>query len=316
MKKVSIIIPVYNSKTTIEKCLESIISQTYKNIEIIVIDDGSTDGTKELLKVKYLNKDKIFIYEQKNQGVSAARNLGIKHSSGDYIFFIDSDDTIDKNAILNLIKHSNNKGLISLSNCICKENKKRMCKYTNCKYESDELIKEILKGNILGVVWGYLFDGKIIRDISFSIETSYLEDTLFLIEYLKRSKVEKIIFIDGDNYYNYYLNLNSITYSNNNILNKCNNFIYSLDEINKITNYKYNGFVESKKISLLEKEMRLCKNINKYKKIYNHIGTIKCSIITKQTLLFKYLYNSKKFFCLKLYYFIRKCIKKVKQVII
>ncbi|MCI8778348.1 MAG: glycosyltransferase family 2 protein [Bacilli bacterium] len=98
MKKnelISIIIPVYNTEDYLDKCLSSIINQTYKNIEIIIIDDGSTDNSKKIIK-QYMNKDcRISYYYQNNSGVAIARNSGIDKAQGDYIAFIDSDDYID-----------------------------------------------------------------------------------------------------------------------------------------------------------------------------------------------------------------------------
>lgn len=96
---ISIIVPVYNTQDYLDKCLTSIINQTYKNIEIIIIDDGSTDNSKEIIK-KYINNDnRILYYYQKNSGVGIARNKGIDLSKGNYITFIDSDDYINKKYI-------------------------------------------------------------------------------------------------------------------------------------------------------------------------------------------------------------------------
>mgnify|MGYP004515375493 CR=1 FL=1 len=101
---VSVIIPVYNVEKYLDKCLLSVVEQTMKDIEIILIDDGSTDNS--LLKCKeWESKDsRIKVYHQKNQGVSVARNLGIEKSMGDWIAFIDSDDWIEPNYVEELYK--------------------------------------------------------------------------------------------------------------------------------------------------------------------------------------------------------------------
>ena len=109
MEKVSIIIPVYNAYTVIDKCIQSIINQTYKNIEIILINDGSKD--KSIEKLNYYEKKykNIKIINKKNEGVSKTRNLGIKKATGKYIMFIDNDDYIDNTyveTLLNEIKNS------------------------------------------------------------------------------------------------------------------------------------------------------------------------------------------------------------------
>ena len=91
---VSIIIPVYNAEDFIEECIESVIRQSYETLQIILIDDGSTDRSAELCK-KYLRNDpRIELYQIQNSGVSVARNRGISHAHGKYIFFVDSDDMI------------------------------------------------------------------------------------------------------------------------------------------------------------------------------------------------------------------------------
>lgn len=96
---VSIIVPVYNVEKYIEQCLQSIFNQSYKNIEVIIVNDGSTDNSKSIIK-KFCNKYKNIIYiEQKNQGLSMARNRGLKEAKGNYIAFVDSDDYIDRNYI-------------------------------------------------------------------------------------------------------------------------------------------------------------------------------------------------------------------------
>ena len=96
--KISIIIPAYNAAKYIKRCIISLLNQTYKNIEIIVVNDGSTDNTLDILK----NYD-IKVINQENLGVSCARNNGLKNCSGDYITFVDSDDYVDKNYIEDIV---------------------------------------------------------------------------------------------------------------------------------------------------------------------------------------------------------------------
>ncbi len=97
MKKISVVIPVYNVEKYLETCLNSVINQTYKNLEIIVVNDGSKDSSLEICK-KYEKLDnRIILIDQKNRGLSGARNVGIKKATGDYIHFLDSDDYITLN---------------------------------------------------------------------------------------------------------------------------------------------------------------------------------------------------------------------------
>ena len=93
---ISIIVPVYNSELYLKKCLDSIISQTYKNIEIICIEDHSSDDSLRILR-EYEKKDqRIKVIQKANEGVSLARNAGLDVARGDYVLFVDSDDWIDQ----------------------------------------------------------------------------------------------------------------------------------------------------------------------------------------------------------------------------
>lgn len=99
---VSVIVPVYNVEEYIEECLDSIINQTYQQIEILVIEDGSTDESPQKIQ-KYLSDNRIVFIEQKNKGLSGARNTGMAKATGKYILFVDSDDYIDVNLLSELV---------------------------------------------------------------------------------------------------------------------------------------------------------------------------------------------------------------------
>ena len=90
--KVSVVIPVYNVKPYLERCVQSVLRQTYKELDIILVDDGSTDGSGELCDQIATRDPRILVIHQKNQGLSGARNTGIRHATGEYVIFIDSDD--------------------------------------------------------------------------------------------------------------------------------------------------------------------------------------------------------------------------------
>ena len=99
MPKFSIIVPVYNVESYLAKCLDSILCQSYKDYEIIAINDGSTDNSSKILK-EYVDKyDNIIVINQENQGLSQARNNGVKEAKGEYIIFADSDDFIEKDLL-------------------------------------------------------------------------------------------------------------------------------------------------------------------------------------------------------------------------
>ena len=125
MAKISLIVPVYNTSKYLRKCLDSLITQTYKDIEIIVINDGSIDNSEEIIK---LYRDKRLKYiSKKNEGIGKTRNLGIENATGNYIAFVDSDDYLDKNFCKKMIKKADE------DNCdivICNyfEDRNRICK--------------------------------------------------------------------------------------------------------------------------------------------------------------------------------------------
>ena len=99
MPKVSVIIPVYNVEKYLRQCLDSVVNQTLKDIEIICVDDGSTDNSLKILKEYAFKDDRFIIIEQKNQGAGAARNKGLEIATGEYLYFLDSDDFIDLRAL-------------------------------------------------------------------------------------------------------------------------------------------------------------------------------------------------------------------------
>lgn len=121
--KFSIIIPVYNTEKYVERCIESVLKQTYNNFEIIIINDGSQDNSEKIL-TKYNNNLKIKIIKQSNHGLSYSRNIGVTKSTGDYILFLDSDDLIEPNLLKILKENITNEEMIKFSYCDYKNNVK------------------------------------------------------------------------------------------------------------------------------------------------------------------------------------------------
>lgn len=196
--KVSIIVPVYNAEKYIERCIKSLIGQTYKNIEIILINDGSEDKSLNILR-NFENRDKrITLINQENSGPSKARNLGINKSTGNYIAFIDADDYVELNYIEKMIKQSN-----------CFKSDMIVCNYKEVRKEGEipsniftfinngeaydcdtNCIGEVLCGRG-GLVWGKLLKSSIIKEnkIRFDENISMCEDLLFTLEFIKNTKV-------------------------------------------------------------------------------------------------------------------------------
>lgn len=122
MIKVSVVVPIYNAEKYLKQCLDSIVSQTLKDIEIILIDDGSTDGSAEVCKI-YLSDERIKYYYKKNAGAVMARKDGIEFATGEYIGFVDADDWIEENMYQAMYEAAeNNNADIVFCNCIQNEN--------------------------------------------------------------------------------------------------------------------------------------------------------------------------------------------------
>jgi len=198
--KISIIVPVYNTAKYLPDCLDSIINQTYRNLEIILVNDGSTDNSPTIIK-QYAEKDnRIIVINQENSGQSVARNVGITKATGDYISFIDSDDKIKPNFIKELLTAYNSTGTI-LS--VCGIHYKRLKSKTTEDVYVNPLRprrpKESHKAYILyllaidGRIYSSvnkLYIAKIAKTISFDKSLNFAEDTKFVLDYLNKSRGE------------------------------------------------------------------------------------------------------------------------------
>lgn len=255
--KVSIIVPVYNAQKYIEKCINSIVKQTYTNLEILLIDDGSKDKSAQICDL-FATKDKrIKVFHIQNQGVSNARNIGLKNMTGEYVFFIDSDDFLDSDAIEILIQNLEHAEITKLGYKYIEQNEVKRCVSFNKIINCDDYIKEILFGNAGGHCWGYLINKSTIRNIFFDENTSCMEDTIFIIKCIKN--VEFIKLVDSS-FYNYVFNSDSITSSNKNIKLKIMNYFYSIDKIDMLLNNKFSDDLLSIKSNLLITEFHKIKS--------------------------------------------------------
>ena len=181
---ITVIVPVYNTEKYIEKCIDSLKEQTMNNIEIIVINDGSTDNTLKILKKLASGDNRIKIINQSNQKQGAARNRGLDLAKGEYIAFVDADDWID----LDYLEKMHNTALkyradIAVSSMVQKKEKKFKYYLKYDKIESFENINDIInicKFPVKGYVCGKLFKSDVLKNLRFK-ENVYYEDTAFLI---------------------------------------------------------------------------------------------------------------------------------------
>ena len=197
MVKVSVIVPIYNVEAYLTKCLDSIINQTLKDIEIILVNDGSTDGSKKIIQ-EYKKKDKrIISLEKENGGQGSARNLGLKKAKGDYIVFVDSDDWIEND----MLEIMYNKALSCQSDIVVcdyykvKDDVKESCKafdtygtslMENCILNSSGPCWKMIKRNIIIDNNLYFPEGIIYEDYAvvplyflFADKISYVERPLY-----------------------------------------------------------------------------------------------------------------------------------------
>lgn len=207
MPKFSIIIPVYNVEKYLDRCILSCINQTYKDFEIILINDGSKDNSGGICD-KYAKKDsRIKVIHQENAGVSTARNVGLKNTSGEYIIFVDSDDFVELNMLEklnNILDHNEADCIIyNLNNII--ENK-----FIYGEEVTNNMIKLIIT-EIVNFPWNKVYKKNIIEkyNIQFDKKIEIGEDLLFSITYI--SKIKKIYLLN-EKLYNYVIeNNNSLT---------------------------------------------------------------------------------------------------------
>lgn len=181
---VSIIVPVYNGEKTIRRCLESITNQTYTNLEIIVVNDGSKDNTETIISDIAIKDSRIRLISITNGGVSNARNQGLKLAKGKYIEFVDSDDYIDKDMVGLFVRLMEEKQVDFLSNgyVLHSKNSKTSIIYNAQLFRSkSEILKSIpqlYNDGILHTIWNKLYlKNKITSNFDCNIEVG--EDLVF-----------------------------------------------------------------------------------------------------------------------------------------
>lgn len=184
---VSVIVPVYNAERTIVRCLDSLLSQTYDNFEVILINDGSVDASKHILdSYANTNNDSVRIYHKENGGVCSARNLGLDVAKGDFITFVDSDDWVEANYIEDFLPDI---PVDFVANYYVAEGWAEWvsCPFANKEYDSEHICDFFSSEfNHMNLCWSKLFRKSIIDEhhIRFDNSISYGEDTLFVYSFL------------------------------------------------------------------------------------------------------------------------------------
>ena len=257
--KVSVIVAAYNIEKYIARCLDSILNQTYKNLEIIVVNDGSSDNTGEIID-KYSEKDtRIKVIHKENGGVSSARNKGIDMSTGDYIGFVDGDDTIEPDMYEILVKNAI-KYNADISHCgykILEVDKETLF------YGSGKVVVQNRKKGILDLFDGTIvepslcnkiFRKKIIGDVRLDENIKINEDLLFNVVLFEKSS--KSVFEDKSKYIYMKRDGSATTSSFNNII--------KLTDPRKVYLHIVELFRDDKEILPYAKKMDIERNINIY----------------------------------------------------
>lgn len=189
---VSIVMAVYNGKNFIDRSLASCLSQSYRNIEVIVVDDGSTDGLKEYLNDKYLTDSRIRYIYQKNSERSEARNNGIRNSNGKYLQILDVDDTLSPDKIewqVDYLERNSDSVLVygayEYINEVTQNKTKYFSKVGSIWFAKNYFLSKLLIGNFLPINSPLMRNDK---EVFFDTKISYLEDWLYFLLILKKHK--------------------------------------------------------------------------------------------------------------------------------
>ncbi|TDD75929.1 glycosyltransferase [Flavobacterium caseinilyticum] len=308
---ISIVIPVYNVEEFFHQCVNSIISQSYTNIEIILVDDGSTDTSGKLCDEYSKLDSRIKVIHQKNAGLSAARNKGLELVTGDYIWFVDSDDWIAEDAlkILNFELKKSKAEIVTFSNFqYIETSKTTKDNFINKKSELIDGKTFITSGYKLEIApWIYVYqrDFLVKNNISFREDIKIHEDEFFLLDCF--SKVNKIICIEDRLYY-HRIRANSLMRSN-----RIDDKVYSFSEAISLCvankkKYLFNDFWSKKQFhyQLMFYSLYFKNNVANSKQLFNKVKKIKVDYLSDDNMklrLLKIIHNNS--FSLFKYYILR-----------
>ena len=200
---ISIIIPVYKVEEYLDECVKSIINQTYKNLEIILVDDGSPDRCPQMCDEWAKKDSRIRVIHKQNGGLSSARNAGLDIATGEYIGFVDSDDYIDHQMFEKLMNGFNYDGNIGVVSCSVKKDIDNVISDFMPKWNivspfvisANSLAKELLSCSHNFTVWSKLYDARILKGVRF--QTGKLnEDSLFMFDLSKRIEKEGVSLLE------------------------------------------------------------------------------------------------------------------------
>lgn len=283
---ISIIVPVYNTEAFISKCIESILTQSYSDFELLLVDDGSTDGSG-ILCDKYSQLDKrVKVCHKKNAGVGAARNTGIEMANGQYVTFIDSDDYIDSHYLEYFfnIPFTSNNIYVRADALIDIPTENSFSPKTDSKnhlLNNARLGNEIEQYDFLskGAPWAKLFSLELIRkyNLRFPTDINFHEDHYFAIKYITACAKEngQFIYISTPQYHYVQHKCMSLSKKRRSTIEECNIFSYmkkAIDENSSIIKYStdyINLIYTTCCFSSYTSGIKACSNAEDYSFLYN-----------------------------------------------
>ncbi|MDD6709383.1 MAG: glycosyltransferase family 2 protein [Ruminococcus sp.] len=284
MDKISIVVAVYNAEQTLRKCVDSLLNQTYKNIEIILVNDCSKDNSLDICIEYSKNYDNVkVISNERNFGVSATRNNGIDNSAGEYICFVDSDDYVEPNYLE--VLYSNYKKYNTVPICgFVYHDEYNLAKPVTYSWSGNEGLVSLgeafkLKSELyLTALWNKLFDRRLIVDknIKFDTDISVGEDLRFSIEYFDKNNISEVYVLKKPLYHYMKLSGNSLMSSFVNDLDREKDSLNLIKKLavkyNKNADAEYEKALEQVKTSMIylimrDKNLSHNNRITKIKKI-------------------------------------------------
>ena len=189
-KKITVIVPVYNTKKFLTRCVNSILKQSYENLEVIIIDDGSTDGSAQVCDELSKSDKRVRVIHQKNKGIATTRNIGIENATGYYISFVDSDDYLEKDLYKNLIENNESESNILIFDYeICDVNGKLvhnplLANENNLEkrrqfYSNEKLLHLIWNEKLFCYLWSMLIPKKLFENVRFPDGRLYEDEAVF-----------------------------------------------------------------------------------------------------------------------------------------
>ena len=209
MKKkpiISVIIPVYNTEKYLRRCIDSVLTQTYQDFELLLIDDGSNDSSGTICDEYAARDSRVKVFHKENGGVSSARNLGLDNARGEWITFVDSDDYIEEK-FLKSFEGNLDADLVVGNMVICEDGKLPRNIKVDILPGIYTHIQSALKGNLTNhafcAPWGKLFRKDCIGDLHFDVRMTICEDTKFVYNYIAKAKDMRILSTDEASHYVY-----------------------------------------------------------------------------------------------------------------